>query len=531
LLTEHVPGRYAFHDLLRAYAAEQADETEARDDRLAATGRALDHYLHTANMANQQIYDANHQLTLGPPLLGTQPEPHGDARQALAWFEAEHQVLAAAATLATRTGHDRHAWQIRWTTTHYLDRQGYWQDWLGSHQAALAGARRVPDPNARRHALLILAHLADGAAEGRVPLPLARAWAQEAVDLSGDDDDAGLRMSVIWELAFIEAMLGIDPEPRLGPLSAPGPADQVPLHDSADRIRAVRAMWRGDVRRATELLAGLLNAARKRAEEWSCGVFMLHQLELMIRVGDWSQTARLLDEYEAATASSGFSVIFSCRFRAFLAAAKGDPPGAVGAAKQIELDARDAGPYRTMWHLWEARRAAGLAALVAGDPAAAADILADVHREMTARGFRDPGTFPLAPDLIEALALSGQLDAARSVLAELEQAAAAQDHPWARAGAARARAAIASSAGDDAAAAAALESAAAQYRKMQLPFDEARTLLALGAAHRRMRQFRAARTLLADAAQRLDHLGCPPLAARARDELARIVVSTGPLPD
>src|SRR5262249_58391170 len=31
LIGEHVPGRYAFHDLLRAYAAEQAESTD-RDD-------------------------------------------------------------------------------------------------------------------------------------------------------------------------------------------------------------------------------------------------------------------------------------------------------------------------------------------------------------------------------------------------------------------------------------------------------------------------------------------------------------------
>ena len=51
LLAEHVPGRYAFHDLLRAYAGELArahDDPGAQD---AAVGRVLDHYLHTAHNA------------------------------------------------------------------------------------------------------------------------------------------------------------------------------------------------------------------------------------------------------------------------------------------------------------------------------------------------------------------------------------------------------------------------------------------------------------------------------------------------
>ena len=51
LLTEHAPGRYAFHDLLRAYAAELARAHDDQDAQDAAVGRVLDHYLHTAHRA------------------------------------------------------------------------------------------------------------------------------------------------------------------------------------------------------------------------------------------------------------------------------------------------------------------------------------------------------------------------------------------------------------------------------------------------------------------------------------------------
>jgi hypothetical protein len=47
LLAEHVPGRYAFHDLLRAYATELARMHDSIDIRSAAVRRVLDHYLHT----------------------------------------------------------------------------------------------------------------------------------------------------------------------------------------------------------------------------------------------------------------------------------------------------------------------------------------------------------------------------------------------------------------------------------------------------------------------------------------------------
>src|SRR2546430_3414706 len=50
LLTEPVPGRYTFHDLLRAYAAEQA-RPEERDGLY----RLLDHYLHSAHAADVML--------------------------------------------------------------------------------------------------------------------------------------------------------------------------------------------------------------------------------------------------------------------------------------------------------------------------------------------------------------------------------------------------------------------------------------------------------------------------------------------
>lgn len=49
-----MPGRYAFHGLLRAYAAEQA--AGRPDEERAAIRRLLDHYLHTAHAAHLVLY-------------------------------------------------------------------------------------------------------------------------------------------------------------------------------------------------------------------------------------------------------------------------------------------------------------------------------------------------------------------------------------------------------------------------------------------------------------------------------------------
>jgi hypothetical protein len=114
LVTEHAPGRYAFHDLLRAYAAGQARDHVSAPDRHAAVGRIHDHYLHTAAHAAFLLQPVREKVALAAPRRGVVPEQPGDHRQALAWFEAEHRVLLAAVTVALDMGADSHAWQLPW---------------------------------------------------------------------------------------------------------------------------------------------------------------------------------------------------------------------------------------------------------------------------------------------------------------------------------------------------------------------------------------------------------------------------------
>jgi tetratricopeptide (TPR) repeat protein len=110
LVTEHRPGRYALHDLLRAYAAEQARATIPASQRRAAIHRTLDHYLHTARDADAKLSPLRHPITLAPPQDGTTPESLPSRQQVIDWFDAEHQVLLSATALAASTGFDTHGW-------------------------------------------------------------------------------------------------------------------------------------------------------------------------------------------------------------------------------------------------------------------------------------------------------------------------------------------------------------------------------------------------------------------------------------
>jgi DNA-binding SARP family transcriptional activator/tetratricopeptide (TPR) repeat protein len=156
LLAEPSAGRFAFHDLLRAYAAEQAAALDSDEDRRAATGRMLDHYLHTAHAAALAINGARGSLGLGSPRPGTVPEQLDGHEQAMAWFTAEHQVLLSLTGLAAEAGFDGPAWQLPWTLADYLQWQGQWDDLVEIQHTALAATERLSDTAAQAKALLSL---------------------------------------------------------------------------------------------------------------------------------------------------------------------------------------------------------------------------------------------------------------------------------------------------------------------------------------------------------------------------------------
>ena len=177
LIAEHAPGRYAFHDLLRAYASEQAGHCDSEEGRRAAVTRMLDHYLHTADAAAALLCPGRDLLRLDPPRPGVTPEPLASSSAALAWFTAERPVLSSAVTQAAGAGLGRAAWQLGWTTGRFLHRRGYRQEWIAILQTSLAAAETA----------------ADLAGQAYVHRDLGAA---RAVEGSGQDADAHLQQAM-----------------------------------------------------------------------------------------------------------------------------------------------------------------------------------------------------------------------------------------------------------------------------------------------------------------------------------------------
>jgi DNA-binding SARP family transcriptional activator/tetratricopeptide (TPR) repeat protein len=152
LVVQHAPGRYAFHDLLRAYAIDRTEALDSAAERRAAMHRMLDHYLHSARAADTALQPHRDPPALPPPEPGTTIVDVGDGEQATAWFGTERPVLLGVLERAAAAGFDQHVWQLAWAMTTFVNRRGYGEDQVTVQRLALSAAQRLDDPLGQAHA-------------------------------------------------------------------------------------------------------------------------------------------------------------------------------------------------------------------------------------------------------------------------------------------------------------------------------------------------------------------------------------------
>ena len=378
---------------------------------------------------------------------------------------------------------------------------------------ALAESRG--DPALRAHVLAKKAILATASCvEG---IQEAEAWALEALPeahRAGPD----LERLALHGLGWARSLRGRSIDDVCERFRA---ASDAAFHitDSPEPVAGLRLVWRGDVREARTTLARFLSLADERDEAVSYALQRMNLCDLELRVGDWDAASRLLDEW-AESADRGVLIAATYqRLRALLAAGRGLPAEAEEWAAPALAEAT-AGRYG--WQVNEALRARGIAALLAHESARAVESLGAVWEHTQREGVEEPGAFPVAPELVEALVELGELDAAQAVTDRLRELAEQQEHPWGLATAKRCDALVRlASPTYDEAAASELAEAAADYGELGLPFDRARSLLALGRAQRRLRKWGAARGSLEQAASAFEEIGSTGWAEQARTELAR----------
>ncbi|MFC4031725.1 BTAD domain-containing putative transcriptional regulator [Streptomyces polygonati] len=158
LLTEHTPGRFTCHELLRAYAAELCEGQDDERTRAATRRRMVEHYLRSAHTADALLATYRERVTLPDPPPGVFPQTFGGPFEAADWFQRERQVLLAMVEQAARhtAEGDASCWQLAATLEIFLDRHGRWQEQHHIQTTALDAARRTGDLPGQANALRAL---------------------------------------------------------------------------------------------------------------------------------------------------------------------------------------------------------------------------------------------------------------------------------------------------------------------------------------------------------------------------------------
>lgn len=274
-------------------------------------------------------------------------------------------------------------------------------------------------------------------------------------------------------------------------------------------------LWLGDHDEALTSLTRLIEADRAAGADSVLAAPLAVMATLHLRRGDLHQAREnALEAAEIAdTGLGGFGLTLSLAAEAMVAAHLGDEDTCRKAAdRMLALGSK----LELTSTLAAAEQALGQLELGRGETAGAAVHLGRALEYTRAHGTIDPGFLFTHADLVEALVHSGRPEEAATVLAELEAGAELTGSGWSRAAVERCRGLL----GPDEDLDSRLEAALAAHQDPPMPFEAARTRLAIGECMRRARRRSDARVQLEEARRAFAEMGAVEWAARAERELA-----------
>ena len=290
-------------------------------------------------------------------------------------------------------------------------------------------------------------------------------------------------------------------------------------HDGADGIDYGLARQLDQVDRAIAMTERLIRAKSGPGGDDPFNLVSLSGLQVLR--GDWAAARLNAEAAIEGYGREGADVFPAWRLRgvALIDAHEGRTDQARAAATEgLELALASGDLALEVYH----RAILGFVALSVGDVGEADAQLTTAARVAEASGTRHPGRFKFDGDRVEAALALGEIERAERVVERLEHAASVAPTPWTQAIGARGRGLVHAAKGDLDGALAALERALVEHERLPIPFERARTLLAVGQVHRRRKEKRLANVTLREAVAIFERLGSPLWAERARAELARV---------
>jgi DNA-binding CsgD family transcriptional regulator len=347
--------------------------------------------------------------------------------------------------------------------------------------------------------------------------------ARAALAIGRELDDAEIVAAALGSLVLAEAALGSEAAPAtLAAADAVGSAGRGTraMGGAGFQVAVVR-MWWDQLETARASFGQMLTVAEATGDESSVPYIHVLLAQTECLRGCFGEAAAHADEgaLRAEQVGQETLVAYALALRALADAYRGHEASARSAAAQaLALAGSTSG--RPAEHF--ATAALGLLELSLGRNVEAVDVLTPLVAFARQQEMREPGMTRFVPDLVEALVACERLDEAEDHLAWFEASAERLERSSGQGAAARCRGFLAAVGGDLPGAIAAFEAALAYHDLVLLPFDRARTLLALGVARRRANDRRRARSTLEEARELFRSLDAALWEQRAVDELARI---------
>jgi tetratricopeptide (TPR) repeat protein len=153
LLEQPAPGRYEFHDLLRAYAVDQVRHLESPETHAEVRERIIGWYLHTADAASARIAAFDRYELTEPASSDVTPLVFDSHETALRWYQTESSNLVAATRAAAAAGLHPIAWRLAAVLRGIYIHQNAFDDWLATSTIGVDSAERDGDRRGQAEAL------------------------------------------------------------------------------------------------------------------------------------------------------------------------------------------------------------------------------------------------------------------------------------------------------------------------------------------------------------------------------------------
>jgi DNA-binding CsgD family transcriptional regulator len=376
-------------------------------------------------------------------------------------------------------------------------------------------------PELRAEALLVL-----GDSQNR-QYPYIRRAAELLEPLPRSPSVDGLLAVVLVTWAWLRAEKG---EPyaelltRAAELQRSSPPER--MADSADFVRGQQALFGDRYDEGRAIISRLIRQSEDTGEDWSLPSLLANLGHLELRAGRWEEAERAL--LEGRRLSEGQSQIYWQLTGASLMHLTGLRGARAGALAEVE--SLRSGELTTADPAFLAivDSCVGQVELAHGDVGAAFETFTRAIGLAESVEWTDPGQVGMESAYLDAAIGSGHLDEAEARLPVVEARAERLQRTSVLLGCRRARLGLAAARGDVDEVVGDIPDLLAAYDAGPCePMERAHAYLFAGKVYRRARKKRLSHDALNVALGVYEQIGCPPYAAQARAELARVGLRPG----